>query len=231
MPAAASPAPSCMSHPGFPVATTCGRASAREASLGASTARDIAGSSSVNSPALPQHWAASGMEITRSTGIARSIRSGGSAIRWACSRWQGGSYATVIERRAGPRAALGQELAHVPHAPGEPVAISGDVDQVPVLLQHRAAPRTVDDDGRVVAAERGDVRLGEAPGLVPQTGMRVQRTAAYLCRGFAYLVAVHLERADRGVVHVGEEALHYTTAKKQDGGGWGGRGRLGEVAP
>src|SRR5256885_8343654 len=28
---------------------------------------------------------------TRSTGIARSIRSGGSAIRWAWSRWQGGS--------------------------------------------------------------------------------------------------------------------------------------------
>src|SRR2546427_126466 len=145
-----------MRHPGFPVATTCGRASAREASLGASTARDIAGSSSVNSPALPQHWAASGIEITRSTGIARSIRSGGSAIRWACSRWQGGSYATVTS--------------------------SG------------------------------------APGRVPQTGMRVQRAAAHLGRGFAYLVAVHLERADRGVVHVGEEALHYTSSEQRDGG-------------
>src|SRR6266581_8475683 len=50
--------------------------------------------------------------------------------------------------------------------------------------------------------------------------MCVQRTAARLGRGFAYLVAVHLERADRGVVHVGEEALHYTTSKKQGGGGW-----------
>src|SRR5438094_614389 len=69
-----------MRHPGLPVATTCGRAAAREASLGASTARDIAGSTSVNRPALPQHWAASGRVITRSTGIAPSIRSGGPAI-------------------------------------------------------------------------------------------------------------------------------------------------------
>src|SRR5437879_1739952 len=41
-----------MRHPGLPVATTWGRASAREASLGASTARDIMGSTRVNSPAL-----------------------------------------------------------------------------------------------------------------------------------------------------------------------------------
>src|SRR5205085_2254748 len=60
MPAAASPAPSCIRHPGLPVATTCGLASASVSSLGASTARDIAGSTSVNNPALPQHCAASG---------------------------------------------------------------------------------------------------------------------------------------------------------------------------
>src|SRR2546425_7096468 len=55
--------------------------------------------------ALPisQHCAASGMKITRSTGIARSIRSGGSAIRWAWSRWQGGSYATVTSSGAPAR--------------------------------------------------------------------------------------------------------------------------------
>src|SRR3989449_7229168 len=55
MPAAARPAPSCITQPGFPVATTCGRAALSEASLGASTARDIAGSTSANNPALPQH--------------------------------------------------------------------------------------------------------------------------------------------------------------------------------
>src|SRR5438874_1753250 len=97
-----------MRHPGLPVATTCGRAAAREASLGASTARDIAGSTSVNRPALPQHWAASGRVVTRSTGIAPSIRSGGPAIPCACIRWQGGSYATVTSSGApgrGPRSA------------------------------------------------------------------------------------------------------------------------------
>ena len=62
-----------------------------EAIFGASTARDISGSTSVNNPALPQHCAASGIEVSRSTGIARRTRSGGSAMRWACNRWQGGS--------------------------------------------------------------------------------------------------------------------------------------------
>src|SRR5438093_831639 len=103
-----------MRHPGLPVATTCGRAAAREASLGASTARDIAGSTSVNRPALPQHWAASG--------------------------------------------------------------------------------------------------------LVPQTGVCVERTTAHLRWDFAHRVPVHLERADGGVMHVGEEALHDAAAKQQDGG-------------
>src|SRR5205823_2270304 len=197
-----------MRHPGLPVATTWGRASAREASLGASTARDIMGSTRVNSPALPQHCAASGIEIRRSTGIARSIRSGGSAIRWAWSRWQGGSYATVTSSGApgrGPRSAnssltsrtrapLGQQLTYVPHAGRESLPLLRDVDQVAVLLQHRPAPCAVDDDGCIVVAEGGEVGAREPSRLVPQTGVRVQRATANLRRGFAHRVAVHLQR-------------------------------------
>src|SRR3989449_5895511 len=91
---------------------------------------------------------------------------------------------------------------------------------MPVLLQHRPAPCAVDDDGRIVVAEGGEVRAREPSRLVPQTGVRVQRATANLRRGFAHRVAVHLQRADRGVMHVGEEAFHYATSKKQGGGRW-----------
>src|SRR2546426_7238371 len=53
--AAASPAPSCIRQPGLPVATTWGAASRSDSTLGARTARDIPGCTSVNNPALPQH--------------------------------------------------------------------------------------------------------------------------------------------------------------------------------
>src|SRR5439155_12071406 len=96
-------------------------------------------------------------------------------------------------------------------------------DQVAVLLQHRPAPRAVDDDGRIVVAERGDVRPREPSRLVSQTGMRVQRTTAHLRRDFAHRVAVHLKGADGSVVHVGEEALHYTSTEQRDGGECGMR--------
>src|SRR3989441_1083088 len=124
------------------------------------------------------------------------------------------------EPGAGPRAPLGQQLSYVAHAGRESLPLLRDVDQVPVLLQHRPAPRAVDDDGRIVVAEGGEVGAREPSRLVPQTGVRVQRATANLRRGFAHRVAVHLQRADRGVMHVGEEAFHYATSKKQDGGGW-----------
>src|SRR2546429_8976670 len=136
-----------------------------------------------------------------------------------------------VERCAGPRAPLGQQLTYVPHAGRESLPLLRDVDQVAVLLQHRPAPCAVDDDGRIVVAEGGEVGAREPSRLVPQTGVRVQRATANLRRGFAHRVAVHLQRADGGVMHVGEEAFHYAAAKQQDGGGCARWGRLGEVAP
>src|SRR6266436_1271357 len=94
MPAAASPAPICMRHPGLPVATTCGAASRRRSSFVLRTARDISGSSKVNSPALPQHSAAPGTGTSSSSGMAANSLSGWTAMPCACSKWHGGSYAT-----------------------------------------------------------------------------------------------------------------------------------------
>src|SRR6266540_3624231 len=94
MPAAASPAPICMRHPGLPVATTWGAASRKRSSLVFRTARDISGSSSVKSPALPQHSAAPGTGTSSSSGMAANSLRGCTATPWAWSRWHGGSYAT-----------------------------------------------------------------------------------------------------------------------------------------
>src|SRR5207249_6145708 len=66
------------------------------------------------------------------------------------------------------------DLTYVPHAGRESLPLLRDVDQVPVLLEHRPAPCAVDDDGRIVVAEGGEVGAREPSRLVPQTGVRVR---------------------------------------------------------
>src|SRR5262245_10813155 len=108
LPAAFRPAPICIWQPGFPVATTCGAAARSRSIFTANTARDISGSSRVNNPALPQHSAAPGTDTSSSSGLAANTLSGGTATPCACSRWQGGSYATCRSSGApaiGPRVA------------------------------------------------------------------------------------------------------------------------------
>ena len=57
----------------------------------------------------------------------------------------------------------------------------GCAEQVPVLLHAGAAPRAVDDDGRV-ARHRRDHAAGERTRVVEQPGVALQRAAAVRAR-------------------------------------------------
>src|SRR2546423_7795520 len=124
-----------------------------------------------------------------------------------------------IERRAGyglRRAIAGNQLTHVANTAGE--ILRACVCQLaPIFLHPGATAGAVDDDRLIARAEGGDVCSSECACLVDEAGMHVQRSTADLCRRLADGVAIDGQRADGGLVNVGEEALHDAAPKDLDG--------------
>jgi glycolate oxidase len=104
------------------------------------------------------------------------------------------------------------DLADIPDARGErlgalrPQRIIGK--DVPVVLQVRAAPSSVDDHLRVATRKGIDVVASELSRAFAVAGVRVQSAAAGLLLGDAHDVSVALEKAHRGALGVAEREAH-----------------------
>jgi len=87
-----------------------------------------------------------------------------------------------------------------------PKRVAGE--DVPVVLQMRAAPGGVDHDRRLAAGKGIDVVAGELARTVPVAGVRVQGAAAGLLLGDAHHMSVPLEETHGGAFGVAEPLAH-----------------------
>lgn len=114
----------------------------------------------------------------------------------------------------------GQHLGHIAHPDGErprtlpPLRIVGQ--QLPVLLEMCAASSRVHHDRVDLGALEGhDVLAREATRVVASPGVRVERAAADLRRGFDHLDTGAREQASRRGVHVAIGDPHDASQKER----------------
>jgi hypothetical protein len=88
-------------------------------------------------------------------------------------------------------------------------------EEVPILLEHGAAPRGVDDDEiATVFLERVDVLSSELPRLLSLPGVKMQRSTASLARRAADEDIVPSKHPQRRFVDRSEELRHDAAFEK-----------------
>ena len=119
------------------------------------------------------------------------------------------------ERQAGERRAqsqVGEKLGDVPHLSPECVCLrvlaGAGFEKLLVLLERRAAPGGVGDDGvEIIAQEDVEICAREGPGGIAHARMRRKRAAAGLSRGNDDFAAVRREHSNRRVMQRGKADL------------------------
>jgi len=124
-------------------------------------------------------------------------------------------------RRTG--APPGQQLGHVQDSrPERPPSLGSE--QVPVVLEEGATPRTVHRDEIALSVEGADIRFREPDGTGAISGVLMQGAAASLPGHLAHSIPVRSQGASGRVMDMSEQRVHHAAAEQRDG-------RSGGAAP